>query len=387
MNRNKRLQSRKCGSTIILAVFAVLLLLVIGTGLLSLGLSARIFAFRTASFIIARCAADAGLTKSVLEMNQKLKSDKLATGDWNADPATLPVASGESLPNCNATFSYILSGDINNGYIVESIGRAGQAEKKVKAILELRGLFEGGILAQDTIILDPKTLVDGYNSLDPCDTDVNVEVGTINTDPNSIVLLPGATVDGDVLIGIDADMSYVTPPDYLPDMGSIDVRGTILTIGVANSGRYSSIYLSHRAGIPGILEIDGGDVVLHVTGDIDIGQDCELVIKPGSSLTIYAAGNFVGGNSSGINNETMLPSNFVVYGTGSNNQVFDLKAKTDFYGAIYAPDPNIVIRAKGNVYGSFIGSSFEMKCGGDFYYDAALRDVGERFCIARWWEE
>lgn len=50
-----------------------MILLAMSVGLLSLGLNSRIYSMRTASDIAARCAADAGLTMAVFEMNEKLK--------------------------------------------------------------------------------------------------------------------------------------------------------------------------------------------------------------------------------------------------------------------------------------------------------------------------
>ncbi len=81
----KLIQSKKRGSAITLAVVVVLILLAMGTGLLRLGLNSRIFSIRTASDIAARSAADAGLTKALFEMNEKLKVDT-----W--DSSSLPQA-------------------------------------------------------------------------------------------------------------------------------------------------------------------------------------------------------------------------------------------------------------------------------------------------------
>jgi len=59
-NMNRPLQStKKRGSAIPLAVVAVLILLAMGTGLLSLGMHSRIYSIRTTSDIAARSAADA----------------------------------------------------------------------------------------------------------------------------------------------------------------------------------------------------------------------------------------------------------------------------------------------------------------------------------------
>jgi len=47
--------------------------------------------------------------------------------------------------------------------------------------------------------------------------------------------------------------------------------------------------------------------------------------------------------------------------------------------------------AMGDVYGSFTGNDFEIKQGGNFYYDEALKDIsvndaGVRFVLDQWSE-
>jgi hypothetical protein len=404
--RKKRVQSASKGSAIALVLLVIVILLAAGTGLLSLGLHSRVFAIRDASGIAARCAVDAGLTKALFEMNEKLK-----VKPW--DGSTLPQATDERLPNCDAIFSYAVTGDIDSGYIIESIGKSNQAERRVIASLQLQGPFEYTLFVQESAILRAKTLVDGYNSLDPDDTDVEVRIGTSSTLPDSIILNLGVIVNGDVFVGVGGDIESVIRdlgatvndryavsvetvfPDItvpaLPDKDTeIDIHGTTLTISPADNGEYDEIELK-RAVNPGILKIDGGDVVLYVTGDISLGQDCEIRINQGASLTLYLDGDFDAGNDAGINNGNS-PVNFKLYGTGEGVQEFDLKAKGDFFGAVYAPNADITINAGGDIYGSFVGSDFEMKSGGNLYYDEALRSVSVddeavRFVVDRWSEQ
>jgi len=134
VNMKKLLQSKKRGSAAAMALIVIIILLAMGAGLLRLGLSSRVFSTRTASDIAARCAADAGLTKALFEMNEKLQ-----VKPW--DDSTLPQAIDANMPNCDAVFSYSITGDPTSGYIITSVGTAGQAQKTVYATLELRGLF------------------------------------------------------------------------------------------------------------------------------------------------------------------------------------------------------------------------------------------------------
>ena len=402
----KKVHSKRRGSAFALVLVVVVILLVIGAGLLGLSLHGRKLAIRTASDIAARCAADAAMTKVVFEMNEKLK-----VKPW--DDSTLPQVTNASLANCDATFNYTVTGNINSGYSIECIGNSGLAERKVNSYLQLQGPFEHPLFVRETMVLKGGTLVDGYNSLDPTDTDVVVHIGTSSILPNSIVLNLGVTVDGDVLVGVGGDVENViqdqgatigdmyamnvtvvfpeiTVP-VLTDKGTgIDVHGTTLTMGPVDSGEYDGIELK-RADNPGMLEINGGDVVLHVTGGIKLGQDCEIVVNEGSSLVLYLDGNLEAGNQAGINNKNS-PVKFKLYGTGGEEQQLNLKANGDFFGAVYAPNADVIVNAGGDIYGSVMSSSFELKSGGNFYYDEALRDASMdegavRFVVQQWREE
>jgi hypothetical protein len=402
----KKLQSKKQGFAVPLAMLAVIILSVIGIGLLSLGMHGRLFAVKTASDISARCAADAGLTKALFEMNEKLK-----VTPW--DNTTLPQATDEVLPNSDATLSYTITGDITNGYTIVCTGKSGLVEKTINAILQLQGPFEPTILTQQDVILKSGTLVDGYNSLDPWDTEVQVLIGTNSTLPDSIILNSGVTVNGDVFVGFGGDIETaiknlganinsmyplpediefpaVTPP-VLEDMDTdISIHGTILTIGPTDTGQYEEIQV-RRAANPGVMQVDGGDVVLYVTGDISLGQECQIIIREDASLTLYLDGDLTSGNDAGINNES-FPASLKLFGTATTEQQINLKAKSESLGAVYAPNAEVILMADGDVRGSVVSNSFEMKSGGNFYYDEALRNVDTdddavQFVVKQWSEE
>ena len=403
LHREKLVRLKRKGFTA-LVMLVVALLLVTGIGLLGLGLDSRIFAIRDSSGVAARCAADAGMTKAIFEMNEKLK-----VKPW--DDSTLPGTADEVLPGCNATFGYAVTGNSTSGYSVEATGNALESEKKVYCDLRLMTPFESALFVQENLILKPGTHVQGYNSLDSGDTDVDLQIGTNDITEDSIVLGSGVVVDGDVVVGLGGDVEtviqdqgattgdrypitseaifpVVTVPS-LPDKGGvISAHGTTVTIGPADSGEYDGIDLKNAAN-PGVLEVSGGDVVLYITEDIDLGQSCEIIIDEGSSLVLYLEGDLIGDNDAGVNNMN-VPANFKLYGVGESQSI-DLKAKSDFVGAVYAPNADITIYSNGDLYGSFIGSSFEMKSSSNFYYDEALlntslNDAAVCFVVSNWRE-
>ena len=405
----KLLLPKRCGSAIPLAMLTIVLLLATGVALLSVGLNSRVYAMRTASDIAARCAADAGLTIALHEMNEKLQ-----VKPW--DDSILPQATDVNLPYSNGVCSYTVTGDLCSGYTVLSVGKHDQSKRFVRATIGLQGVFEHAILTRNTLILKSGTSVDGYNSQDPLDTDADADIGTQSTLPSSIVLNTGVTVDGDIIVGVGGNPSTVikdlgattggqyagTANDPLPQIlaptglfdrhTDISVQGQTAVLTPAGNGQYSQIVLKQGA-VPAMLEISGGDVVLHITGDIQLGQSCQIIVKDGSTLTLYVDGNIHCRESSGINPDqpTRDARILQVYATGEGTQLFDLKAKSQWTGVVYAPNANVNLYAGADAYGAIVANAFEFKTGGNYHYDEALRQVqvddeGVRFVVMRWQE-
>ena len=402
MRKIRLVRSKDSGAAIILALLAVVMLFIMGQGLLSLGLNSRIFAIRNSSEVVARCAADAGLTKAVLEMNERLIAKP-----WN--DSSLPQATNQALPGCNATFSFTVAGNSSIGYTVKSTGNSNLAQQSVTATLRLKSIFDYAIFAAEKLSMENNNTVNGYNS-DTGETDLSIQIGTASTAPDSIVIGAGSTINGNVVVGAGGNpatviynegtivgVSYpaveehvfptITAPT-LPDMCPLDVPGTTV-LSPADSGKYDAISSNG-----GILEVDGGDVVLHITGDINMDNGSVIQIKPGSSLTIYADGDMKFVNDAGINNETGICKNLKLYATsgeGDDKQVFELKNNSEAFGAIYAPNTDIILKNNASLYGAVTCNSLTVKNNGSFNYDMALRDVtvndeSVRFLIKRWHE-
>ena len=390
--------SKRRGSAITLALIATVLLLLTGSGLLSLGLSARILSIRSTSDITARCAADAGLTQALFEMNEKLK-----ISPW--DGGSLPEAFNESLINCDATYSYTVTGNLISGYSIESTGTSGQNTRKITCNLRLQGPFEAAIFAQESIELKNSATVSWYNY---SSNDKPLEIGTNSILPDSVILKNSAYVNGDIVIGLDGD-----PDDVIKDLGatitgetrasteefplpavtvpdillSIPSNGTIKNDTLISSdAKYDSIDLKNNKTIT--IE---GDVVLYVTGDVTLNNSAELLIEDGASLILYLGGNLESKNSSSFNNETQDPKNFQIYSLDSSESI-RFKNSSDFYGVIYAPETEVIIDNSADIYGSVVAKKFEQNNSSDFNYDASLRDADwddafVRFAITNWCEE
>jgi hypothetical protein len=393
----KLLKSKRRGSAMPLAMVAVMILLAMGVGMLTLGMNGRLFSIRTAFDISARCAADAGMTLALYEMNEKLK-----VKPWN--DGSLPETTNESLPYCNAVYSYTVTGNPGDGYTIESVGTSGNAEKKVICVLKPQGPFEFAVFADEGAELKNSALVDWFNfGAD----DENLKVGTNSIDSGAIVLKNSATVNGDVVVGVGGDpatvisnsgtitgqtralkeanvLTPITVPDWLDSLPS---SGTIQNdTTVSNSAKYSSIDLKNSK----TLLIDG-DVTIYVTGGIILGNSAQLQIDNDASLILYLGGNFEGKNSSNVNNLTQDAHKLQVYCLDTcESMVF--KNSADLYGAIYAPNADIIMDNSAKLYGAVVARSLDMRNSGVLNYDVSLRDAqvddeAVRFVITNWHEE
>ncbi|MHC4622623.1 MAG: DUF7305 domain-containing protein, partial [Planctomycetota bacterium] len=359
----------------------------------------RTLTSRTASNIGARCAADAGLAKALFELNSMLQ-----VKPW--DDSSLPQAADQALPGCDATYSYAVTGNIGDGYVVESIGKFGRSEKRITATLKLQGLFEYAVFGDEQVGLKNAAAIDWYNY--DAD-DQNLQAGTNSTDFGAVDLKNGSMVNGDVVVGVGGDpdvvingtwatitgetyamtdqqpLPLITVPSWLqtlPSGGTIDDNTTI-----SNSAKYDEIDLNNGK----VITVDG-PVTLYVVGDMVIKNSGEVQIVNGDdvSLTLYVGGTVEVKNSGAINNLSEDAKKFELLGL-DGCQTIVLKNSTDFYGTIYAPNADVEMMNSADTFGAVIAKSFDQKNSAAFNYDASLRDAGiddegVRFVVKQWRE-
>ena len=385
-----------------LMIVAIIALFVAGVGLLSIGMHRRSFGVYTCSGIAARNAADAGLTKALFEMNEKLK-----TRPW--DDSSLPYAINEPLPDSDAVFSYTVTGDKYSGYKVVSIGKYGQIAKQVSCQLVLDGPFDIAIYA-DLISLKSGTTIDGYNYTSP---EESLKIGTNSTLPGTISTRTGVTICGDVFVGPGGDpdvvinskndtvitgqtyaldeplqIPIVTVPPHLVSLSSAGSITTSTTL--TGSTKCDNVNLKD-----GKTLIIDGPVDLYCNGSFTLDVLSCLVIvdpaiNPDAYLNLYLNGDFMVKNSSSVSNTTQDPRKLKIYGLDNCRNVQFL-IDSVFYGAIYAPTASITLHNSVEMYGAVIGREFMQQVFADFHYDASLKqgclsDEMVTFVIKNWYE-
>jgi len=121
-----------------------------------------------------------------------------------------------------------------------------------------------------------------------------------------------------------------------------------------------------------------GPINLYLTGGtaISVSGQAEIYIDPASAgpVNIYFDGD-VSLTGQGITNATSVPSNLIMYGTGTTQDI-KLAGEGDFYGGIYAPDSDLKLTGQGSLFGSFVGNAVTISGQGGIHYDAQLGSAG-----------
>jgi hypothetical protein len=356
----------------------------LGIGLLTLGYQARLQSIKNASGIAARCAADAGLTKAIDDMNQKLK-----ISPW--DDSTLPVASNASLPGSNSSYSFTI---VKSGsdYIITAVGNSGQVQKQVSCkLVGQQSLFNCALFGDESIILYNSSTIDQYNAAAGA---LPLAVGTNSTANGAVTLKNSARIDGNVIVGPGGNPNSVismgnssvitgtkTAASAKTQLSSVSVPSAISslpssgTLSLGNSGattvstpkKYTSISLGNSSTVT-----INGNVTLYVTGNVTLGNSSQIKVTPGSSLTIYLGGKLSSNNSSNINNETQNPHKAIILGLDTCTTMA-FKNSSAFYGVVYAPKAAITYHNSAAIYGALVSKKFETKNSAAIHYDASLK--------------
>jgi hypothetical protein len=137
-------------------------------------------------------------------------------------------------------------------------------------------------------------------------------------------------------------------------------------------------------------------VVLVVTGNMTLGGTSQLVINPGSKLTIYSGGDINITGNTGIQNggpdpggsadpwlNMNMASDFTLLGTRTAAQIqasmamqnWTLQGTSYLTAAIFGPNANITIGGTGDTFGSVVGNEVRMTGSGNFHQDESLANV------------
>jgi len=193
---------------------------------------------------------------------------------------------------------------------------------------------------------------------------------------NSTGIEPGWSAD---------DANVPMPVVELPDMSGSFTP----TSGIVDGTNYTYVMASGKYELPRLAGniLITGDVTLHVTTQINIGNTDVLRIAPGASLKIYMSGDRAQINGQAVANDTGLPENLIYYGLPSNSNL-SMGGGAEFAGVIYAPYTDLQLNGGGNIYGAIISKSAQINGHYGFHFDESLDRTFEfkRIAVLSWEE-
>lgn len=317
-----------------------------------------------------------------------------------------------------------------------TLGDGTTLSKMAETYLQQRSWGDRGMIARNGMSFNGNTRVDAWNShSDTVSTADDVVYSTGVAVPEATIASPalvslqnsdiygyaaigtddltgitvGATgrLAGNFAAGTGIDASRVTYdftasfPDVPAPTNSGASAGNILApitinkslpeVGDTMTGTTYYYYVSSMAlNASKTLEIGAAgaaNVVMVFTGNVTLGGSAQIVIHPGSNLTIYAAGDFEIGGTAGILNGTTTnpsnPINFKLLGTrteadivsGMSMQVFNVRGVGYLSAVIFAPNANVTVNGTGDTYGSVVGNRADMVGSGNFHQDLSLANI------------
>lgn len=244
------------------------------------------------------------------------------------------------------------------------------------------------VVGANSVTLANGTQVKGYVATSSSDTGaVALTVG------NTATLTSPTTASG---VKIDSTRESTSPYQNNFDVPTPSGAGASLTepsgtVHLGTAGGSVTTYYATLGGTSGwagwyylalgTLQIDG-PVILVVPGSLYINGSGSIVIKSGGSLQILVSGStYVYYN--GIDNQTMLPKNLAIIGTGTyTGNVVQIWTSTKFYGSVYAPKADITLYGASGTsefFGSVVGNNVTVypynSTALPIHYDVDLRNT------------
>ncbi|RAR58223.1 PilX-like prepilin protein [Onishia taeanensis] len=133
-----------------------------------------------------------------------------------------------------------------------------------------------------------------------------------------------------------------------------------------------------------------GDVTMVVDGDFDLGNNTQLVVDEGATLTILVTGKAkLGGGSSLLSSSAFvrdvdgegkraavaLYSSYGEYGGNPNSAGVTVSGANSSFVDIVAPNTDVVVTGSGSIFGAVRAGQIDMRGSGDIHFDEALKEV------------
>jgi hypothetical protein len=489
IHRSPHRSSGRRGSVLVTALVFAAVIAISLTSYLRLASNSNKLSYRSHYAGVAMNAAETGLELAMWSINKTRAGSDDAWNNWDTTGGstarrTFPL--GDVSGGGSVSVKVLVSDRNLASPSPYAVARAivtpvdgAPIEKWIKISLRQRNRFSNGLVSKNSITFSGNNAyVDSYDSaLGPYDASTNrnakgsagsasvavdslsvgnadifgyVSIGTANYDGLKVgsqgkvtgdFNASGGTVDYTrVATNFTANFEDVSAPAVAAtDLGTVSSDLTLPADPVndvkltAADGTVTYYYSAAEISLNGdALTISPGyNVVLVVTGDIDIGgnqgtidvsgtQDPDTGDLVESSLNLYVTGDVSIAGKGMINSVTSTttseqtvvqrirgvltsvvetvtttstsagrPKNLMLWGTGDDSQTIKVSGNGSLSAVVYAPNATIEAKGGGNsgaIYGSFIGDTITITGNDGFHYDESLKDLdsGEPLGIEKW---
>jgi len=258
-----------------------------------------------------------------------------------------------------------------------------------------------GMMADGTIYFKNNLTADGEGAV----------LRTNLTTADAIKINKG-TIDADLVAGPGADVATAidTPDPVTPhtksagsskvDMPAVTVPASLLTATLVPSNTTvftaSSLPKSYRANGLGAFTVKSpNNVTLYINGDLDTGNQSDIVVEEGATLTIYMDGNITGKNGVGIegsdnSDPVAVAESIKILGTSKCTSI-GAKNNGSTYGLVYAPSADFEYKNNTKMYGALMVKTITSKNNAEFHYIKELENYAggvpaTTLKVTKWWE-
>jgi hypothetical protein len=388
-----RVNHRQARKGIALTLLAFLLMILMA--FVAIGVDVGLFYMQQAELQVTASSAAAGaaldLPEGAVATAQRLASANMPPeregtvlgasgvqiGNWNSTTRVF-TADGAPLNAVRVTTEKSNANGNSVRWLIGQVLRQSAIELRATATAALLPELPGAIGGTGSITITGNSLVDSYNSTqgayDPATAGQEGDIvsdGTISIGGSS--LIRGDVRGQTVSTGGAATVSgSISPQRRSVDFPSVDISEIVGTNDNESLPLYrrgnqlvSPLDANRNFSLTGGVEylIPPGDYYFN---DLTLsGQSSLLVTGP---TTIYLTGDLdtSGGN---VINSSLDPNQLRILMTGGTAVV---NASVDWYGLLYAPDSEVIVKGSGEVFGAIVGETVELSGTGDVHFDEGL---------------
>jgi hypothetical protein len=275
-------------------------------------------------------------------------------------------------------------------YLLEVTGRSQGAATRIEAVLGRENtLGRLGVFGDRDLRIQPGFDIYSYRSdklLNPTPADSTGDAGVGSN--QSVSLLPGAGVDGVIILGaaLDGTGASIAGAGAIPvmrmariDPDPLGAAGGPLAASFAhysnplNNDNVAGGIADNTIDVPNhqAFTLHGG--VYYLTS-FELGSHAELYIDstPEEPAVIFLTGPFRCQPSTTFSSTSGSPRALYIFASGSGE--FRIQPNSSFRGMVYAPYADLRIQPSGDLYGVFWGGEIRLQPNGDLYIDLTLLD-------------